>query len=81
MSSGREARMAADGETAAKWPPGIAAGLLVLLVLLVRLSHGPPETDLAVVDPQVESAVGIAADPRLVRDGRAILAVVAERKE
>jgi hypothetical protein len=50
-------------------------------LLFVRLTHGPSETDLAVVDPQVEPAFGIAADPRLVSDGSAVLTVIAEREE
>src|SRR5262245_53825 len=54
---------------------------ICLLPLFVRLAHGPSETDLAVVDPQVEPAVRIAAHPRLVRDGCAVLAVVAQREE
>ncbi len=36
LSSGRVTWLAADGETAARWPPRIAAGLL-----FVRLTHGP----------------------------------------
>jgi hypothetical protein len=68
--------MAADGETAAGRPPHVAASLL-----FVRRTHGPSEADLAVVDSQVEAAIRIAAHPRLVRDRRAIPAVVAERKE
>jgi hypothetical protein len=69
--------MAADGETAAGRPPHVAASLL----FVVRRTHGPSEADLAVVDSQVEAAIRIAAHPRLVRDRRAIPAVVAERKE
>src|SRR5690606_7983682 len=48
--------------------------------LLVALADGPAEADLAVVDPDVEPALGIGAHPRLVGDGRSIASVVRERQ-
>src|SRR5437016_2229990 len=40
-----------------------------------------PQRDLAVVDPHVEAARRIAAHPRLVRDRRAVAAVIGERQQ
>src|SRR5580765_4602512 len=49
--------------------------------LLVALSDRPPEGDLAVIDAEIEAAVGIGTDPRLVRDRRALAPVVGERNQ
>src|SRR5215211_3984670 len=46
--------------------------------LLLRCADGAPVPELAVVDPDVEPALGVAAHPCLVGDGRPVAAVVAE---
>src|SRR5665213_1162354 len=46
----------------------------------VRLCDCAAEADLAVVDADVEAALGIAANPRLVHDRRPIAPVVAQRQ-
>jgi hypothetical protein len=45
------------------------------------LSYGSSETDLAVIDPQVEAAVRITADPCLVRNRCAVATIVAQRQQ
>src|SRR5262245_25707745 len=49
--------------------------------LLARQADGSPQTDFTVVDPDVEAARRVAADPRLVVDRRAVAAVVRQRKQ
>src|SRR6185437_1629732 len=46
----------------------------------VRLADRPPKADLAVVDANVETALGVVAHPRLVGDGRSFASIIAERK-
>src|SRR3712207_4936330 len=48
---------------------------------LVALADGAAEADLSVVDADVEAAVRVGADPRLVGDRRAVAAVVGQRYE
>src|SRR5689334_5834748 len=48
---------------------------------LLRLPDRAPEADLAVVDPDVEAALRVAADPRLVGDRRAVAPIIRERQE
>src|SRR5690554_3480226 len=48
--------------------------------LLVALTDRATEADLAVVDPDVEAALRIRADPGLVGDRRAVTTVVRERQ-
>src|SRR3954453_3834628 len=44
--------------------------------LFIALPYRPAETDFSIVDAQIEAAVGIGADPRLVSDRRALTAIV-----
>src|SRR5687768_1373048 len=48
---------------------------------LEALADGAAEADLAVVDADVEAAVGVGAHPRLVGDGGAFAAVVRQRHQ
>src|SRR4051795_6296525 len=49
--------------------------------LFIALPYRPAETDFSVVDAQIEAAVGIGADPRLVGDRRALAAIVGKWNE
>src|SRR5437763_5578948 len=49
--------------------------------LFVALPDGPAEGDLAVVDAEIEPAVGIGADPGLISDRRTFAAVVGQRDQ
>src|SRR3954469_23768964 len=49
--------------------------------LLLGGADAASVAQLAVVDPDVEPALGIAAHPRLEGDGGSVAAVVAQRKE
>jgi hypothetical protein len=46
--------------------------------LFVRLPDCPAETDLAVVDAEVEATFGVRTNPRLVGNGSAVAAIVAQ---
>src|SRR6476661_8105071 len=49
--------------------------------LLLRRADHSSVAQLAVVDAEVEAALGIAAGPRLERDGSSVATVVAERQQ
>src|SRR3954471_10051064 len=66
------------GETPAR---GLTPVRRRLRASLVALADGSSEADLAVVDSEVEAAVGIGADPGLVRDRSPLAAVVGEGDE
>src|SRR5439155_17979500 len=51
---------------------------LALAWSLLRRADGTPVTQFAVIDADVEAAVGVAARPGLVGDRRAVATVVAE---
>jgi hypothetical protein len=40
------------------------------------LSYDTPEADLSVIDPEIEPAVGVGADPSFVGDRRSIAPIV-----
>src|SRR5262245_56937589 len=62
-------------------PRTARADRLVLVRLLRGDSDFAPQADLAVVDADVESARGIAADPCLVGDGRTVAPIVRQREQ
>src|SRR5262245_13606719 len=49
--------------------------------LLAREPEPASEADLAVVDADIEAAVRVVADPRLVGDRRSVAAVVGQRQQ
>src|SRR2546429_2237346 len=49
--------------------------------LLEALADGATEGDLPVIDADIEPALGVRADPRLVRDRRPVAAIVRQRNE
>src|SRR5262245_5123640 len=62
-------------------PAGLTADRRRLRGSLVALADRPSEADLAVVDPEVEAAIGIGADPGLVGDRGPFATVVGEGDE
>jgi hypothetical protein len=63
--------------------PGTLTSLLPLTsyLSLVALSYRAPKADLAVVDPQIEPAIRVGADPGFVGNRRAFAAVIGKWNE
>src|SRR3954467_7007012 len=58
---------------------GVRTGMVEAIGLLITLPYRPPKADFSVVDPKIESTVGVGAHPGFVGDRGPFTAVVGKR--